>query len=155
MNQLSDTVANGFIYCYRDFVRRVHALSEKLSEEQFWSKPYPYGNSFGHLTLHLIGNLNYYIGTEIAHTGYIRDREREFTEASPPPKEEVLGRLAEAVDLVVATLEAQTAETWSNEYSAVGAADRVGDRFSIFLSCAAHFHHHIGQMIYLEKEFSK
>jgi len=67
----------------------------------------------------------------------------------------VLRRLAEAVDLVEATLETQTAETWSNAYSAAGAADFVKDRFSIFLSCAAHFHHHIGQMIYLAREFSK
>ena len=155
MNELSNTVAHGFICSYRDFARRVHALSEKLSEEQFWTKPYPYGNSFGHLTLHIIGNLNYYIGAEIVNTGYVRDREREFTEDSPPSKEEVLRRLAEAVDLVEATLETQTAETWSNAYRAAGAADFVKDRFSIFLSCAAHFHHHIGQMVYLAKEFSK
>ena len=86
---------------------------------------------------------------------YVRDREREFTEDSPQSKEEVLRRLAEAVDLVEATLETQTAETWANEYSAAGAADFVKDRFGIFLSCAAHFHHHIGQMVYLAKGFSK
>ena len=155
MNSLSNTVAGGFIHAYRDFARRVHALSEKLSEEQFWTKPYPYGNSFGHLTLHIIGNLNYYIGARIAQTGYVRDREREFTEPVPPSKEEVLRRLDETVEMVVATLERQTADTWSNEYEAAGAADSVKDRFSIFLGCAAHFHHHVGQMIYLEKEFSK
>ena len=155
MDKLSNTVASGFIHAYRDFARRVHALSEKLSEEQFWTKPYPYGNSFGHLTLHVIGNLNYYIGTKIADTGYVRDREREFTEAAPPSKEEVLRRLDEALDLVAATLETQTAETWSKEYEAEGAADVVKDRFGIFLRCATHFHHHVGQMIYLEKEFSK
>ena len=153
MNELSNTVAHGFIHSYRDFARRVHALSENLSEEQFWTKPYPYGNSFGHLTLHIIGNLNYYIGTQIANTGYVRDREREFTEESPPLKEEVSRRLAE--DLVEATLETQTAETWVNAYGAAGAADFVKDRFGIFLSCAAHFHHHIGQMVYPAKEFSK
>jgi uncharacterized damage-inducible protein DinB len=155
MGKLSSTVTNGFVNSYRDSAQRVHALSEKLSNEQFWTKPYPYGNSFGHLALHIIGNLNYYIGTQIANTGYRRDREREFTEKSPPSKEEVLRRLDEAVDLVVATLETQTAEAWSNEYKAAGAADFVKDRFAIFLRCAAHFHHHIGQMIYLEKESSK
>jgi hypothetical protein len=155
MNKLSDTVSNGFIYSFRDFVQRVHALSEKLSEEQFWTRPYPYGNSFGHLTLHIIGNLNYYIGTQIANTGYVRDREREFTEKAPPSKEEVLRRLDESVNLVIATLETQTAETWSNEYEALNVLDFVKDRFSIFLRCATHFHHHIGQMIYLEKELLK
>ncbi|HEV2912888.1 MAG TPA: DinB family protein [Pyrinomonadaceae bacterium] len=155
MNVLSATVANGLINSYRDFARRVHELAENLSEEQFWTKPYPYGNSFGHLTLHLTGNLNYYIGTEIAGTGYVRDRESEFTEQATPSKEEALGRLDEAVELVIATLGRQTAETWSSEYEAKEAADFVKDRFSIFLRCAAHFHHHVGQMIYLEKELSK
>ena len=155
MNELSQRIASGFIHAYEDFARRVHALSENLSEEQFWSKPYPYGNSFGHLTLHLIGNLNYYIGAQIACTGYVRDREREFTEENPPSKEEALRRLDEAVALVRTTIETQTAESWSKPYEAEGAADVVKDRFSILLRCAAHFHHHVGQMIYLEKELSK
>src|SRR5215210_4432901 len=101
MDKLSQTVASGFIHAHGDFARRVHVLSENLSEEQFWSKPYSYGNSFGHLTLHLIGNLNYYIGTQIAHTGYVRDREREFTESDPRPKQEVLKQLDETISMVV------------------------------------------------------
>ena len=155
MDELSKTVAEGFIHSYRDFARRVHDLSENLSEEQFWTKPYPYGNSFGHLTLHVTGNLNYYIGAQIARTGYLRDREREFKEEAPPSKAEALRRLDEAVAIVVAALESQSAGSWSSAYEAVGAADNVKDRFSIFLRCAAHFHHHVGQMIYLEKELSK
>lgn len=155
MDALSHTVASGFAQAYRDFARRVHALCEQLSEEQFWTKPHPYGNSFGHLTLHITGNLNYYIGTQIARTGYARDREREFTELSQPSKEETLRRLDEAVDLVVATLARQTAASWSDTYEASGASAEVADRFSIFLRCAAHFHHHVGQMIYLEKELSQ
>jgi len=154
MSDLSNTIANGLSQSYQDFARRVHTLAEQLSEEQFWRKPYSYGNSFGHLALHLIGNLNYYIGAQIAQTGYVRDREREFTERNPPPKQEVLRKLDEAVGMVVQTLAAQTAETWAQEYQAVG-AESSKDRFSIFLRCAAHFHHHLGQMIYLVKEHSK
>jgi hypothetical protein len=57
--------------------------------------------------------------------------------------------------MVIATLEAQSAESWSKAYEAENLSDFVKDRFSIFLRCATHFHHHVGQMIYLEKEFSK
>jgi hypothetical protein len=153
MNDLSNTIANGLGDSYRDFGRRVRLLAEPLSEEQFWRKPYSYGNSFGHLTLHLIGNLNYYIGTQIAHTGYVRDRDREFIEPNPPSKQEALRRLDEAVGLVVKTIGDQTTESWSQEYSGVG-AETSKNRFSIFLRCAAHFHHHLGQMIYLAKELS-
>ena len=154
MNKLSDSIASGFRHSYRDFASRVHDLCKELSDEQFWTKPYPYGNSFGHLTLHLIGNLNYYIGAQLAKTGYVRDRGREFSEDNPPSKEEVLRRLDEAVDLVVATLDLETSETWSEAYEAAGAGEWVKDRFSIYLRCATHFHHHIGQMIYLARELS-
>ena len=155
MSELSDTVAKGLIHSYRDFARSLRALAANLSEEQFWTKPYPYGNSFGHLTLHITGNLNHFIGAGIAQTGYIREREREFTEDTPPPKDEVLKRLDEAVDLVIATLEKQTADNWSEKYKAADAADYVTDRFAIFLRCATHFHHHVGQMVYLAKEFAQ
>jgi len=57
--------------------------------------------------------------------------------------------------MVIATLEAQTAESWSKAYEAENLSDFIKDRFGIFLRCATHFHHHVGQMIYLEKEFSK
>jgi hypothetical protein len=50
--------------------------------------------------LHLTGNLNYYIGAQIANTGYVRDRPREFNEPAPPSKEEALKRFDEAVMMV-------------------------------------------------------
>lgn len=154
MNDLSNTIASGFIQTYRVLAEKVHTLSEKLSEQEFWTKPYPYGNSVGHLVLHLTGNLNYYIGAQIARTGYVRDRDREFTEGAAPPKEEVLRRLDEVVELVVKTLEAQTADSWAAEYRATG-MESATDRFTAFLRCAAHFQHHIGQMIYLANEQTK
>ena len=154
MNDLSDLIAAGLGAAYRDYAQRVRALAEPLSEEQFWRKPYPYGNSFGHLTLHLIGNLNYYVGTQIAGTGYVREREREFTESEPPAKAEALQRLDEVTALVVETLKAQSAAEWGQDYQAVG-ADFARNRFGIFLRCAAHFQHHIGQLIYLAKEWGK
>lgn len=155
MDNTVAAVANGLIWSYRDGARKLRELAEQLSNEQFWTRAYPYGNSFGHLTLHLTGNLNYFIGAQIAGTGYVRDREREFTEGSPPAKEEALNRFDEAVEMVIATIGAQTAESWPESYQAVGNVDFIKDRYSILLRCATHLHHHLGQMIYLVKEFSR
>jgi len=155
MDHTTAAIANSLICSLRDGAGRLRELSEKLSDEQFWIKPYPYGNSFGHLTLHLIGNLNYYVGTQIAGTGYEREREREFNESSPPAKEEALRRLDDAVGLVAMAIEAQTAESWLESYEAVGKAEFIKDRFGIVLRCVTHLHHHVGQMIYLEKEFAR
>lgn len=155
MDNIANVIANGFVCSFRDASQKVRDLSAKLSDEQFWQKPYPYGNSFGHLTLHLIGNLNYFIGAQIARTDFVRDREREFSESSPSGKEATLNQLDETVALVVATIAAENAETWTAAYQATGNVDFVNDHFSVFLRCATHFHHHIGQMIYLEKELSE
>lgn len=154
MNDISKTIAGGMIQFFQDFNGRVRTMAAPLTEEQFWTNPYGYGNSFGNLALHLTGNLNYYIGAQIAQTGYVRQREREFTDRLPGQKEQVLQRLDEAVAMVIETLRRQTAEDWSRDYAAVGVND-VTDRFSAFMRCAVHFHHHVGQMIYLSKELTK
>jgi preprotein translocase subunit SecE len=125
----------------------VRELAAPLSEEQFWAKPFSFGNSFGHLVLHLTGNLNYNIGAKIAGTGYVRDRPREFAEMTWPSKEEVLRKFGEAIEMVVQTIKAQAAEDWSAAYSAESVDAK--DRFEVVLVCATHLHHHIGQMMYL------
>lgn len=151
MNNLSNTLRQGFSYYFQDFLDRVQALASDLSDDEFWLNPYPYGNSIGHLVLHIMGNLNYYIGAQLAATGYLRDREREFTENSPLSKAETLQKLATTIRTVIATLEKQQATDWTMPYSADG-VDDVHDRFNIFLRCAVHFHHHIGHMSYVKDE---
>jgi len=130
---------------------RIHELAEALSEDQFWQKPFPFGNSFGHLVLHLTGNLSYYIGAQIADTGYVRDRPREFADATPPSKAEALKRFDDAVAVAARTIRNQKPEDWSTEYSAVGT--NAPTRLAILLVCDSHMQHHIGQMIYLVEQW--
>jgi len=78
MDNLHATIANRLSERYSYLADRIRELAAPLSEEQFWQKPFPFGNSFGHLVLHLTGNLNYYIGAEVAGTGYVRDRDRVY-----------------------------------------------------------------------------
>jgi predicted enzyme related to lactoylglutathione lyase len=151
MSDPTPTIRAALAQALREYRDRVHRLAEGLSDAQFWARPYPYGNSMGHLTLHLTGNLNYYVGRQMAGTGYVRDREREFHDPAPPAKAEALRRLDEAVDLVVATVNRQTADDLASPYVATG-ADGIHDRFAMLLRVATHFHHHVGQMIYLARE---
>jgi hypothetical protein len=132
---------------------RVRELAAPLTDAQFWQRPFPYGNSFGHLVLHLTGNLNYYIGAQIAKTGYVRDRSREFNDPNPPSKNEALKRFDDAVHMVLKTIRAQSSEDWSAVYSGAGAD--ATNRLDMVVQCAAHMQHHIGQMIYLGYECSR
>ena len=154
MAKLSNTISDSFIASFRDYAQRVHSLSDNLSEEQFWQNPYSYGNSFGHLVLHITGNLNFSIGAKIAGTDYVRNRNLEFTDTAYYSKKETLDKLDKTIDLVITTLENQDSDSWSAPFEALG-FDAIHDRLSMFLSAGAHFHHHIGQMIYLVGEFSK
>ena len=41
-------------------------------------------NSAGNLALHLVGNLRFYIGTQLGATGFVRDRDAEFAKKGVP-----------------------------------------------------------------------
>jgi uncharacterized damage-inducible protein DinB len=147
MTDLKETIASGLVTRYKKLGGVVRELAAPLSEDQFWSKPFAFGNSFGHLVLHLTGNLNYYIGAQIAGTGYLRDRPLEFSDATRPTKAEVLNKFDQAIEIVISTIHKQTADDWSKEYNGAGSDAR--NRFEMVLQCATHLHHHIGQMMYL------
>jgi uncharacterized damage-inducible protein DinB len=153
MSDLQSTLTSVVADRYATNAARVRELAAPLSNAQFWHKPFPFGNSCGHLVLHLTGNLNYYIGARIANTGYVRDRPREFHDPNPPSKEEALKRLDDAVAIVQQTIRAQSPGDWSAEYS--GAGTDAKTRLDILFVCAAHMQHHIGQMIYLGYEFQR
>jgi hypothetical protein len=153
MPELDATLASVLADRYYANLARVRELAAPLSEKQFWTKPFPYGNSFGHLVLHLTGNLNYYIGAQIANTGYVRDRAREFTEPNLPSKDEVLKLLDEAVTMVIQTIRGESSADWSKPYSAVGT--NCSNRLDMVVQCAAHMQHHIGQIIYLGYELKR
>lgn len=153
MSDLPSTLASALSTRYTTNATRVRELAAPLTNSQFWQKPFPFGNSFGHLVLHLTGNLNYYIGAQIAQTGYIRDRPREFNDPNPPSKDEALQRFDDAVEMVRKTIHAQSPEDWLAEYSGLGAD--ATNRLAMFVQCAAHMQHHIGQMIYLNYEWQR
>lgn len=147
----SSTIASGLADYYEMVAQAVHKWVDPIPQEQLWRRPYPYGNSLGHLLLHLTGNLNYYIGARIAQTGYVRDRDREFNETQQKPKEQVLLEFDRTIAMVIATLHRQSPEDWIKPYSAER-EPTAKDRFTAFLRCAGHAYHHVGQMIYLCKE---
>lgn len=131
---------------FRHLADRVEKATTAIPEDQLWRKPFAFGNSIGHLVLHLTGNLNHYVGTLVAGTGYVRDREQEFTDPEMRPRGEILERFREAVDLVVRTIESQDEAGLATP---VDAQPPIRTRLGLFLVCAAHMNNHIGQMSYL------
>jgi len=123
----------------------VKAAAEPLSEADFWRKPVEPGNSVGHLVLHLTGNLNHFIGAQLGGTGYVRDREREFTEASPPSKAAALAGLDRAVATFRRVVEGLSAEALLAPHPET----RFGTVVSALVHLVAHFALHRGQISYI------
>lgn len=126
----------------RDAVRQ---LVEPLSEQELWIKPIEPGNSIGHLILHLTGNLNHFVGGQLGGTGYLREREREFTETQPPDKATLLANLDKAVAIFRRVVE----KLGSEQLAAPHPEQRFGPVLNALVHLVTHFALHRGQMSYL------
>jgi uncharacterized damage-inducible protein DinB len=125
--------------------KSVAELAGPLSEREFWSKPLEPSNSVGHLVLHLTGNLNHFVGAKLGNTGYVRDREREFSETRLPAKAAALAGLDDAVGTFHRVVEGLTAE----QLAAPHPETRFGPVLHTLVHLVAHFALHRGQMSYI------
>lgn len=130
MDQLAEAV--------RGFVR-------ELTDEQLWRKPTEPGNSVGHLVLHLTGNLSHFIGAQIGGTGYVRDREREFTETEMPSRTVLLERFDAAIATFRRVVEGLDAAKLCAPHPEV----RFGTVLGALVKVTSHFALHRGQMSYI------
>ena len=94
---LADLAKNSLIGNLEKLRDEVRQLAEPLTDAELWHKPLDQSNSVGHLILHLSGNLNHFVGARLGNTGYVREREREFTEANVPSRATLLAGLECAV----------------------------------------------------------
>jgi hypothetical protein len=132
------------------FVRDLRALRRELDaypdEASVWAVPPGVANSAGTLALHLIGNINHFIGTQLGSTGYVRRRDAEF--ATRGTTRSALGSMIDVtVGMVEATLPALGEEQWAQPFpiEAGGVQVRTDD-FVIHL--AVHLGYHLGQVDY-------
>jgi uncharacterized damage-inducible protein DinB len=143
---LSALVADELSRYFKHLATRVERAARSLPREKFWARPLPFGNSVGHLILHLTGNLNHYVGAKIAGTGYVRDRPKEFDDPAEEPAETVLARFHEAVAMVDRTIRSLGDD---GLMAPIDDEPPIRTRFGLLLVCAAHMNNHIGQMSYL------
>ena len=68
----------------RDLKKLMLELEAYKEESRIWRIDKSITNSAGNLTLHIIGNLNAYIGNGLAKAEYVRDRSAEFSMKDVP-----------------------------------------------------------------------
>ena len=129
----------------KDLDRLYKEIDSYESEESLWVISENISNSAGNLCLHILGNLNYFVGNKLGATGYIRKREKEFS--SKCSKSELLDGVISTKEIVIKAIENQTPETLERDYpeNVFGTIMKT-DFFLIHL--LGHLNYHLGQINY-------
>ena len=87
--------------------RELRALSREIQsfpdDDALWKTPPGVTNSAGTLALHLVGNLQHYLGAKLGDSSYRRDREAEFSRRGVTRKE-LSREVEQAISAVVQAL---------------------------------------------------
>ncbi|WP_029268655.1 DUF1572 family protein [Flavobacterium sp. KJJ] len=132
------------------FNRDLHKLKVEIesyqNESQIWAIDKNISNSGGNLCLHLIGNINTYIGAEIGKTGYIRNRPLEFS-LKDIPRSELINKIEETILVVNNAFDTLTEADLEKIYpQIVFEKEMTTDFFLVHLS--THLGYHLGQINY-------
>jgi uncharacterized damage-inducible protein DinB len=132
------------------FLRDLNKLRKEIESYQddrkLWIIDKNISNSAGNLCLHLIGNLNTYIGKELGGTGYIRNRDLEFSQKDIPPAE-LLKKIDETIEVVDKALDTVTDQQLEEEYPVIVFTDKMTTGFFL-VHLVAHLDYHLGQINY-------
>lgn len=146
-DQLADTTTAALVGELEELRKAIEELAQPLDQLQFWARPLEPGNSVGHLVLHLTGNLKHFVGAQLGATGYVRDRDREFTEANVPTKEQALAELNDAVALFRRVVSGLS----EDRLMAPHPEARLGNVVEALIHLVVHFALHRGQISYLAR----
>lgn len=132
------------------FTRDLNRLRKEVElyhdEANLWSVEKDIANSAGNLCLHLIGNLNTYIGKEIGKTDYVRNRELEFS-LKNIPRADILKKIDETILIVNNSLDKLTENELQKEYP-IMIFDTADSTEYILVHLTTHLTYHLGQINY-------
>ena len=131
---------------HRDLTRVNTELSQYRDEQLIWAVPPGIANSAGNLCLHLIGNLNTYVGGELGQTGYVRQRDLEFS-LRDVPRPVLLAQLNETITTVNRTLTALDESVLDEEYPLLVFEKKTSTGY-LLVHLATHLAYHLGQINY-------
>ena len=130
----------------RDLNKLIDELDLYKDESNLWKQEGLVSNSAGNLCLHLVGNLNHFIGATLGNTGYVRHRDLEFTNKNVPVSD-LKNQVEETITMVEKTLSKLTEVDLQAEYRRNPFEDYMTTEY--FLThLALHLAYHLGQINY-------
>ena len=132
------------------FERDLHKLKEEINfyknERDLWIIEKEINNSAGNLCLHLIGNLNHFIGTTLGETGFVRDRENEFS-AKNETRQNLTNEIEKTIETVKNSLNKLSDDAFDKNFP-VEKHGKVVKMDFMLLHLLTHFNYHLGQINY-------
>ena len=130
----------------RDLEQLKREIASYTNETKIWIIDKNISNSAGNLCLHLIGNLNTYIGGELGKTGYIRNRPLEFSDKDVP-RTKLIASIEETMAVVLNTLDNTKEEQLKQEYPILVFEEKISTGFFL-VHLTTHLTYHLGQINY-------
>lgn len=130
----------------RDLQKLKLEIESYKSESNLWRIEKNIANPAGNLCLHLVGNLNMYIGATLGHTGYLRDREAEFA-LKNIPKSELIKKIEETIAMVNQVMPNLKEEFLLEDYPLIVLKEKTSTEFFL-VHLTAHLSYHLGQVNY-------
>ncbi len=133
----------------RDLNKLIAEINLFKNEEDAWKIKDGISNSAGNLTLHLVGNLNYFIGTISSNTNYVRDRDKEFSEKNIP-RIVLVEELQKVISLVKNALPKIAEQTLKKDFP-IPLNGNILSTEDVLIYLLAHLNYHLGQVNYLRR----
>ena len=130
----------------KDLEKLKQEIVSYRNENNLWVVDKSITNSSGNLCLHLVGNLNTYIGAEIGKTGYVRDRDREFSQKNIP-SEELVKMIGDTITVVENGLNKLKEEDLEKEYPLLVFKEKTSTGYFL-IHLTVHLGYHLGQVNY-------
>ncbi|WP_304140337.1 DinB family protein [Mesoflavibacter zeaxanthinifaciens] len=132
------------------FKRDLTKLKEEIQlynkESNLWITDKLISNSAGNLALHLVGNLNHFIGTALGNAGYVRQRDLEFS-LKNISVEELIKQINDTIMVVENTLSSLTQSDLDKEYEKNPFKEKMTTEYFL-LHLSMHLAYHLGQVNY-------
>lgn len=140
---LKDTLIKLF---KRDLNKLIEEIDLYKDDTNLWEIDGLVTNSAGNLCLHLIGNLNHFIGAILGDTGYIRQRELEFS-LKDVPKSELINQIKKTIEVVENTLNTLTVADLIKDYKVQVFKEAMTTEYFL-IHLTMHLAYHLGQINY-------
>ena len=132
------------------FIRDLNKLKTEIElyrhEDKIWVYEQQILNSAGNLCLHLVGNLNNYIGAGLAKTNYVRQRDLEFSQKNIP-KAQLITMINQTVPVVTAGLNSLSETDLGGDFPMLIWENKTGMVYTL-THLLTHLNYHLGQINY-------